>query len=154
MAPHSKVPTYSALNWSSAETLRGHFKQPEYGRIILLFIMLRWLDCLLADMKDAGLEAVVALPEDTDDEYQDIVLGGAAGHGLTLSNTSDLTFATLRGRGLRQIHQNRTAHLTAFRDFFFIKFLEQMERFHAAAWKPKYQYTLLLNREIIDADHR
>ena len=33
--------------WSIAEILRGDFKQSEYGKVILPFIVLRRLDCLL-----------------------------------------------------------------------------------------------------------
>ena len=32
--------------WSIAEILRGDFKQSEYGKVILPFIVLRRLDCL------------------------------------------------------------------------------------------------------------
>jgi len=31
--------------WSIAETLRGDFKQSEYGKVILPFVVLRRLDC-------------------------------------------------------------------------------------------------------------
>ena len=58
--------------WSIADMLRGDFKQSEYGRIILPLIVVRRLDCLLADTKpevvarsrffarkDAGAEAII-----------------------------------------------------------------------------------------------
>ena len=37
--------------WSIAEILRGDFKQSEYGKVILPFIVLRRLDCLLEASK-------------------------------------------------------------------------------------------------------
>ena len=33
--------------WQIAETLRGDFKQSEYGKVILPFVVLRRLDCIL-----------------------------------------------------------------------------------------------------------
>lgn len=45
----------SSLSWSVAELLRGDYKPSEYGRIILPFIVLRRLDCVLADTKAAAL---------------------------------------------------------------------------------------------------
>jgi type I restriction enzyme M protein len=37
--------------WSIAELLRGDYKQSEYGRVILPLVVLRRLDCVLADTK-------------------------------------------------------------------------------------------------------
>ena len=47
----------SSFVWSIAEILRGDFKQSEYGKVILPFVVLRRLDCLLEDAKDAVLAA-------------------------------------------------------------------------------------------------
>ncbi len=47
----------SALVWSIAELLRGDFKQSEYGRVILPFVVLRRLDCVLEPTKEAALAA-------------------------------------------------------------------------------------------------
>ena len=45
----------SSLIWSVADLLRGNFRQSEYGKIILPFTVLRRLDCVLADTKEAAL---------------------------------------------------------------------------------------------------
>ena len=37
--------------WSIAELLRGDYKQSEYGKVILPLVVLRRLDCVLADTK-------------------------------------------------------------------------------------------------------
>lgn len=37
----------SAFIWSVADLLRGDYKQSEYGKVILPFIVLRRLDCVL-----------------------------------------------------------------------------------------------------------
>ena len=42
--------------WSLADLLRGDFKQSQYGRIILPFMLLRRLECVLEPTKDAVFE--------------------------------------------------------------------------------------------------
>jgi len=46
----------SALIWSTADLLRGDYKQSEYGKIILPFTLLRRLECVLEPTRDAVLE--------------------------------------------------------------------------------------------------
>ena len=51
--------------WSTAEILRGDFKQSEYGKVILPFIVLRRLDCLCLALRAIGerfLEIAAAKP--------------------------------------------------------------------------------------------
>ncbi|KYN64187.1 restriction endonuclease subunit M [Pantoea agglomerans] len=64
----------AAFIWSVADLLRGDFKQSQYGRVILPFTLLRRLECVLAETKDA----VVAkydelknspLPEDAKEKF-------------------------------------------------------------------------------------
>ena len=43
----------AAFIWSVADLLRGDFKQSQYGRIILPFTLLRRLECVLVETKDA-----------------------------------------------------------------------------------------------------
>jgi type I restriction enzyme M protein len=42
----------SALIWSTADLLRGDYKQSDYGKIILPFTLLRRLECVLASTRD------------------------------------------------------------------------------------------------------
>src|SRR5687767_7089919 len=58
----------AAFTWSIAEILRGHFKQSEYGRVVLPFVVLRRLDCLLESTKEAVLAQARELPEGIDEE--------------------------------------------------------------------------------------
>ena len=51
------IDNHSGFIWSIAEILRGDFKQSEYGKVVLPFVVLRRLDCILADTKAAVLEA-------------------------------------------------------------------------------------------------
>jgi type I restriction enzyme M protein len=46
----------AAFIWSVADTLRGDFKQSEYGRVILPFTVLRRLECVLEPTRDAVVE--------------------------------------------------------------------------------------------------
>src|SRR5699024_11994454 len=43
--------------WSVADLLRGDYKQSEYGKAILPFVVLRRLDCVLEPTKQAVLAA-------------------------------------------------------------------------------------------------
>ena len=56
-------------SWAIADLLRGDFKQSQYGRIILPFALLRRLECVLEESKEAVLAenekvAKMNLPED------------------------------------------------------------------------------------------
>lgn len=42
----------SALIWSTADLLRGDYKQSDYGKIILPFTLLRRLECVLEPTRD------------------------------------------------------------------------------------------------------
>lgn len=65
------VNNHGAFIWRIANLLRGTYKPAQYGSVILPFVVLRRLDCLLADTKAAvlakagdlgGLPADIALP--------------------------------------------------------------------------------------------
>ena len=45
----------SALIWSTADLLRGDYKQSDYGKIILPFTLLRRLECVLEPTREAVL---------------------------------------------------------------------------------------------------
>ena len=47
--------TNSALIWSTADLLRGDYKQSDYGKIILPFVLLRRLECVLEPTREAVL---------------------------------------------------------------------------------------------------
>ncbi|WP_022727548.1 type I restriction-modification system subunit M [Fodinicurvata sediminis] len=120
--------------WSIAEILRGDFKQSEYGKVVLPFVVLRRLDCILEETKDAVLEAEKTLPDGVDDETRDMILFGAAGGKIRVYNTSRFTFESLKGQDPGQLHQNLIDYITQFspnvRDIFLDKFLftDQLKR--------------------------
>lgn len=124
--------------WSIAETLRGDFKQSEYGKVILPFVVLRRLDCILEETKFAVLEMASGLPEDMDDEARDTILYGTVGKGIQVYNLSRFTFASIRGQDAKDIHKNLLDYVTKFspnvRDIFLEKFLftDQLKRLNDA----------------------
>ena len=80
--------------WSIADLLRGDYKQADYGKVILPLTVLRRLDCVLADTKDAVLKKLPGLKggSETILEKQ---LNRAT--GFPFHNTSPLDFDKLRG---------------------------------------------------------
>ena len=120
--------------WSIAEILRGDFKQSEYGKVILPFVVLRRLDCILESPKDAVLSANSTLPAGVDEATRDMILFGAVGGNAQVYNLSRFTFDKLRGQDPRQLHDNLVDYITNFstnvRDIFLDKFLftDQLKR--------------------------
>ncbi len=129
-----KIQGLSSFAWSIAEILRGDFKQSEYGKVILPFVVLRRLDCILDKSKDAVLKATETLPKGVDEATRDMILFGAAGQDIKVYNLSRFTFASLKGQDARQLHDNLVDYITKFsgnvRDIFLDKFLftDQLKR--------------------------
>ena len=132
------VKSLGAFVWSIAELLRGDFKQSEYGKVILPFVVLRRLDCILEESKPAVLKMAESLPDEMDDEARDTLLSGAVGRGIKLYNLSRFTFASLKGQDAKDIHKNLLDYITKFsgnvRDIFLEKFLftDQLKRLNDA----------------------
>ncbi len=130
----SEIKNLSSFAWSIAEILRGDFKQSEYGKVILPFVVLRRLDCILEKSKDAVLKAAETLPKGVDEATRDMILFGAAGQDIKVYNLSRFTFASLKGQDARQLHDNLVDYITKFsgnvRDIFLDKFLftDQLKR--------------------------
>ena len=134
----SDIKSLSSFVWSIAETLRGDFKQSEYGKVVLPFVVLRRLDCILEGTKDAVLDMSASLPDDMDEEARDTILFGAVGQNVQVYNLSRFTFASLRGQDAKDIHKNLLDYVTKFspnvRDIFLEKFLftDQLKRLNDA----------------------
>src|SRR3546814_10160264 len=128
------VQKLSAFVWSIAEILRGDFKQSEYGKVVLPFIVLRRLDCILESTKEAVLEAEKSVPEGVDDATREMILFSAVGGNVKVYNLSRFTLATLKGQDPGQLHDNLVDYITKFstnvRDIFLDKFLftDQLKR--------------------------
>lgn len=133
-AANSNVQSLSSFVWSIAEILRGDFKQSEYGKVVLPFVVLRRLDCLLKGSKKAVLDVEKSLPDTADDATRDMILFGAVGGNVKVYNLSRFTFDSLKGQEPGQLHQNLIDYITKFspnvRDIFLDKFrfTDQLKR--------------------------
>ncbi len=138
MTVSTDIKSLGSFVWSIAELLRGDFKQSEYGKVILPFVVLRRLDCILEATKPAVLQMAKDLPSDIDEDTRDEILAGVVGGGVNLYNLSRFTFATLKGQNAADIHKNLIDYITKFspsvRDVFLDKFLftDQLKRLHDA----------------------
>ncbi len=116
----------AAFIWSLADLLRGDFKQSQFGRIILLFTLLRRLECVLAPTKEAVLTQYDSLQTmNFSQEAQEKMLLRAAGN-LSFFNTSKMDLSKL---GEKDIAANLESYILAFskdaRDIFdYFKFSE------------------------------
>jgi len=130
----TKVQNLGSFVWSIAEILRGDFRQSEYGKVILPFVVMRRLDCILDGSKDAVLAAEKSIPEDADEATRDMILFGAVGGNVKVYNLSRFTFESLKGQDASQLHKNLIDYITKFsgnaRDIFLEKFLftDQLKR--------------------------
>ncbi|MGF1500314.1 MAG: type I restriction-modification system subunit M N-terminal domain-containing protein, partial [Paracoccaceae bacterium] len=135
---NEKIQNKSGFIWSIAEIFRGDFKQSEYGKVILPFVVLRRLDCILEASKQAVLDAEKSLPEGVDEATRDMILFGAVGRNVKVYNLSRFTFESLKGQDPRQLHDNLIDYITKFsgnvRDIFLDKFLftDQLKRLKEA----------------------
>lgn len=121
-------PALSAFIWSVADLLRGDYRQSEYGQIILPFTVLRRLDCVLADTKEAVLAEYAA--KRTLDLNPEPFLLRKAGHSFY--NVSLIDMKKLMG-DQDNIKENLYAYIQAFsadvRDIFdHFDFYNQIER--------------------------
>jgi len=134
----SDIKSLGSFVWSIAELLRGDFKQSEYGKVILPFVVLRRLDCILEATKPAVLEMAASLPDEMDDEARDTLLSGCVGQNIKIYNLSRFTFSSLKGQDAKDIHKNLIDYITKFspnvRDIFLEKFLftDQLKRLNDA----------------------
>jgi len=135
---NTDIKSLGSFVWSIAELLRGDFKQSEYGKVILPFVVLRRLDCILDETKPAVLQMAASLPDEMDDEARDTLLAGCVGQNVKLYNLSRFTFASLKGQDAKDIHKNLIDYITKFspnvRDIFLEKFLftDQLKRLNDA----------------------
>tara|TARA_R110000851_G_scaffold210486_3_gene363006 strand:- start:35254 stop:37668 length:2415 start_codon:yes stop_codon:yes gene_type:complete len=101
----------AAFIWSVADLLRGDFKQSQYGRVILPFTLLRRLECVLEEGKDAVVveaEKVKAmnLPEEAEEK---MIL--RATNGLSFFNTSPMDLGKM---GQKDIKANLDRYIQCF----------------------------------------
>ncbi len=124
-----------AFIWSIAELLRGDYKQSEYGRVVLPFTVLRRLDCVLENTKEAVLAKAQELGDDVAPEMRERLLNHEA--SLTFHNTSLYDFERLKADP-DNIAGNLKNYVNGFpegiQDIFAMHFklFEQVDRLEAA----------------------
>ncbi|ARD40225.1 SAM-dependent DNA methyltransferase [Edwardsiella ictaluri] len=100
----------AAFIWSVADLLRGDFKQSQYGRVILPFTLLRRLECVLAESKDAVVAKydelkTSPLPEEAKQKFL------LRASGLAFFNTSKMDLGKM---GQNDIKANLENSVQAF----------------------------------------
>ena len=91
----------AAYCWSIADLLRGDFKQSQYGRIILPFTLLRRLECVLEESKEAVIAEYVNIQKmELPEEAQEKMLLRAT-NGLSFFNTSKMDLSKLGEAGIK-----------------------------------------------------
>ncbi|MCF6764199.1 type I restriction-modification system subunit M [Thiotrichales bacterium 19S3-7] len=112
--------------WSLADLLRGDFKQSQYGRIILPFTLLRRLEGVLEDTKDAVLAKYEEIKQlNYPEEAQEKILLRAT-NGLSFFNLSKMDLSKLGETGVKS---NLESYIQSFskdaREIFeYFKFFE------------------------------
>ncbi|TXD96521.1 SAM-dependent DNA methyltransferase [Psychrobacter frigidicola] len=100
----------AAFIWSVADLLRGDFKQSQYGRIILPFTLLRRLECVLSDHKEAVVEKYATIKDQTiPEEMQEKQLTRISKRAFY--NTSPMNLSKL---GQSDIKDNLSSYIQAF----------------------------------------
>ncbi len=96
--------------WSVADLLRGPYKPPQYGRVILPLTVLRRLDCVLEPTKEKVLAKAAELKGGKVANAEPILNRVAK---ASFHNTSKLDFKKLKGEP-DKIAANLTAYIKAF----------------------------------------
>ncbi|MEC5129550.1 class I SAM-dependent DNA methyltransferase [Verrucomicrobiales bacterium BCK34] len=101
--------------WAVADLLRGDFRQSQYGRIILPFALLRRLECVLADTKDAVLAKAGEIESMPIEIQGPLLLREASSDGTArhFYNTSLMDLSKLGETGTAD---NLEAYINAFSD--------------------------------------
>lgn len=101
--------TISALIWSTADLLRGDYKQSDYGKIILPFTLLRRLECVLEPTRDAVLKEYEARKSLNVPLEQFLVRKS----NNSFYNTSKYTLSKLKADS-NNIRENLESYITSF----------------------------------------
>jgi type I restriction enzyme M protein len=99
----------SSFIWSVADLLRGDYKQSDYGKVILPFTVLRRLDCVMEETKEAVL-AEYAAKQNAKLNPEPFLIRIA---GQSFYNTSPMDLRKLLGAP-NDIRDNLTAYVQAF----------------------------------------
>ncbi|HXO28562.1 MAG TPA: class I SAM-dependent DNA methyltransferase [Thermoanaerobaculia bacterium] len=96
--------------WSVADLLRGDYKQADYGKVILPFTVLRRLDCVLANTREAVWKKAESLKSSGIREPEEILNRSSK---VGFHNVSKFDFGKLKGDPNHLAH-NLTAYIRGF----------------------------------------
>ena len=100
--PEQTPNNLAAYCWSIADLLRGDFKQSQYGRVILPFTLLRRLEGVLEDSKQAVLREYAKVQKLGLSESDQEQLLLRATNGLSFFNTSKMDLSKLAELGIKE----------------------------------------------------
>lgn len=115
--PSNNFSQTAAFIWSVADLLRGEFKQSQYGRVILPFTLLRRLECVLEESKDAVVAQAdkvkaMNLPEEAQEKMiLRATLSSKTDKGLSFFNTSPMNLGKM---GQSDIKDNLENYIQCF----------------------------------------
>lgn len=115
--PNSNFTQTAAFIWSVADLLRGDFKQSQYGRVILPFTLLRRLECVLEESKDAvvaqatTINAMSITEEAKEKMLKRHTVSASAPKGLSFFNTSPMDLGKI---GQSDIKDNLENYIQCF----------------------------------------
>lgn len=92
------TPNLANFIWNVADTLRGSFKQSDYGRIILPFAVLRRLECVLEPHAET-IKDIVTGPQGSNTQLVDALVLNQI--DLPFYNRSSFTLATIGADGTK-----------------------------------------------------
>ena len=121
----------AAFIWSVADLLRGDFKQSQYGRIILPFTILRRLECVLENKKEAVLveaERIAKMGSLSDEAREKFLCrkSGFAFYNLSPMNLAKLGAAGIKDNLNNYIHAFSKDARDIFEYFKFDEFVAQL----------------------------
>ncbi len=97
MATLDTIKQQGDVIWNIANLLRGPYRPPQYRRVMIPLVVLRRLDCVLEDTKDAVLTLHKKLQADGKSDPETIEKTINHKFKLTFHNTSEFTFKKLLG---------------------------------------------------------
>ena len=104
--------------WKSAERLRGKFKQYEYQKVVLPMIVLRRLECVLVDWREARREEIrKKRPSITDKELEKLVKSLELNdRTLAFNNSTEWTLRKVYEEDHANLEKNFRAYIKGFSD--------------------------------------
>lgn len=97
MKNNDNLKKHSDVIWAIANLLRGPYRPPSYRRVMIPLTVLRRLDCVLEETKDAVIARHRLLKEDGKHDAETIEKIVNKKFDLNFHNTSEFTFAKLLG---------------------------------------------------------